>query len=162
MKHRLFLDMDGVLADFDRAAVEKAGIIYPVDESKDGLKEFRRKIYAVDEFFFNLEPMPDMMELVMGTAHLDPIILTGVPRDPSVVDQKKRWGEKYLPTLPMICCKSEEKILRAKELCTNGEIPVLVDDWEKYRHLWIEGGGVFILHTSASNSLWKLSSIFDL
>ena len=30
---------------------------------------------------------------------------------------------------------------------------ILIDDWPKYKHLWEEAGGIFILHTSAAQSI---------
>jgi hypothetical protein len=36
---------------------------------------------------------------------------------------------------------------------------ILVDDYLKYRHLWEEAGGVFIHHTSASNTLRQLAAL---
>ena len=41
--------------------------------------------------------MPDAMELFEAVRHLDPIILTGLPRGNWAADQKVRWAAQYFP-----------------------------------------------------------------
>jgi uncharacterized protein YfaT (DUF1175 family) len=36
---------------------------------------------------------------------------------------------------------------------------ILIDDFDKYRHLWIEAGGIFIHHTSAAASIRALREL---
>jgi hypothetical protein len=54
----------------------------------------------------------------------------------------------------MICCSSPEK----KNYMKPGDI--LVDDWPRYRDLWENAGGVFILHTSAVDSIERVKAIY--
>jgi hypothetical protein len=35
-----------------------------------------------------------------------------------------------------------------------------VDDWPKYRHLWEEAGGIFILHENAKKSIQQVLNLF--
>jgi hypothetical protein len=44
-----------------------------------------------------------------------------------------------------------------REHCHPGD--VLVDDRVKHRHLWIEAGGVFIVHRNARSSIEKLRAL---
>jgi len=36
---------------------------------------------------------------------------------------------------------------------------ILVDDWEKYRHLWIARGGRWVTHRSAEESVRELRAL---
>lgn len=51
----------------------------------------------------------------------------------------------------MIGCASKDKSLHIRK---PGDI--LIDDWEKYRHLWEGRGGRWITHTGFSRSLAQL------
>ena len=53
----------------------------------------------------------------------------------------------------MIVCRSKDKIKFAKP----GD--VIVDDWTKWQHVWEKGGGIWVLHTSAANSIAKLKEL---
>ena len=96
------------------------------------------------------------MELFEAVRHLDPIILTGLPRGNWAADQKVRWAAKYFPGTKIITTMARDKRNHAKE----GD--VLVDDQDRHRHLWEEMGGVFIHHKSATQSLEELAACFPL
>jgi hypothetical protein len=153
MNRQLFLDCDGVLANFDKRAHEICGMAPREFENTVGEQKFWDTIYDTEDFFFSLEPMSDAHVLVEAVRHLNPIILTGRPRGEWSVDQKLRWRDKYFPDLEMIVCRSRDKIKHAKP----GD--VIVDDWEKWRPLWVNGGGIWVLHTSAENSIRELKEL---
>lgn len=151
---QIFLDCDGVLANFDKRAFEIFGMPPRKFEEKHGSKEFWKRIRGDDEFFSNLELMPDAKELWNWCKPYNPIILTGVPYGNWAQPQKICWAKKMLNTDRIICCLSREKIKYAKK----GDI--LVDDTLKYRHLWEdELGGKFIHHISAKSSISELKKI---
>lgn len=152
-KMQLFLDCDGVLADFNKRAIEICGMEPRQFEDKVGEKKFWDMIYGTPDFFYSLDPMPDAYELVDAVKHLNPIILTGKPRGEWAKEQKLRWRDKYFPDLEMIVCPSREKIKYAKP----GD--VIVDDWEKWRQVWVDGGGIWVMHTSAQNSIRELKEL---
>lgn len=87
--------------------------------------------------------------------HPNPIILTGVHFDkPDIVHQKIQWVRKHISSRAMvICCRSVDKCHYGKP----GDI--LIDDRVKYRDLWVNMGGVFILHTSWASTFSGLSSL---
>lgn len=150
MKHRLFLDLDGVLADFDRAAREQFGFITTKDgPDPPGLWD---KVRAHGTFYRDLTVMPDAHVLWRGVRELRPTILTGVPRSvPGVALQKKAWvAEHFGDSVTVLCCASRQKCMFA----SRGDI--LIDDREKHRSLWEEVGGIWITHVSAVQSLRKL------
>lgn len=152
-KPQLFLDCDGVLANFDKRAVEIVGMQPRDFENLNGAKKFWNQIYSVPDFFFSLEPMPDAHDLVNAVRHLNPIILTGKPRGNWAEAQKKAWRDKHFPDLEMIVCLSADKIKHAQP----GDI--IIDDWPKYRQIWIDGGGVWIDQYTAEISINELKKM---
>jgi 5'(3')-deoxyribonucleotidase len=148
---QLFLDCDGVLADFD-AAFKAAFGHEPRDyESSRGSSVFWRDIRNdAPEFYRNLPLMPDARELFDAVKHLRPIILTGCPMGGWAEAQKIAWAAEHFPGTPMITCMSRDK----RVFCQPGDI--LVDDLLRYRDRWIEAGGVFVHHTSAKSTLAAL------
>ena len=156
MERQLFLDCDGVLADFDKGATAILGMPPKAFEKRHGLGRFWAKLASAPDFYFSLPLLPGATELSDAVKHLDPIILTGLPRGNWAADQKMRWAEKHFPGVRMITCMARDKRNHAKE----GD--VLVDDNSKFRHLWEQAGGIFVHHKSAAQSIEELRSYFDI
>lgn len=150
---QLFLDCDGVLADFDGSAEAIFGLPPRKFEDKFGTKRFWVDLQSHEDFYTNLPLMPDARELFEAVEHLNPVILTGLPVGDWAEPQKRRWGLKHFPDTTMICCMSKDK----KDHMQPGDI--LIDDWPKYKSVWEEAGGIFILHTSAKESIAKLKEL---
>lgn len=144
---RLYLDCDGVLADFDKGAAAVFGMRPRDYERRHGLGRFWKALANAPGFFENLPLMPDAIELYRGLRHLEPAILTGCPRGGWAEAQKERWVARHFPEARIITCFAAQK----RRYCHPGDI--LIDDSVKYRYLWEEAGGVFILHRSARQSL---------
>ena len=150
---QLFLDCDGVLADFDTYAEKIFGLPPRKAEAELGQERFWAPLQSHEGFYEKLPLMPDARELFEAVEHLNPIILTGLPVGEWAEPQKRAWGRKYFPHTTMICCMSKDKRNHMKP----GD--VLVDDWPKYKDLWEEAGGIFVLHTSAKDSIAKLKEL---
>ncbi len=148
---QLFVDMDGVLADFDA----HHETVFGVRACKKVDNVDWAAVRAIQDFYLNIPPMPDMEELWAHVEQFDPTVLTGVPSSvPEAVHNKCSWVRKNLgDRVGVICCPSREK----SNYLTPGDI--LIDDWEKYRDLWIGKGGRWITHTSASNTIRQLSEM---
>ena len=152
---QLYLDCDGVLADFDRGARELLGMSPREYERRHGIGRFWRALAtAPGGFYAHLGLMPDAMDLFEGVRHLDPVILTGLPRGGWAAAQKERWAAQHFPSVRIICCMAVNK----RDHCVEGD--VLVDDTLKYRHLWEGAGGVFIHHRNAAETLAELRGRF--
>lgn len=150
---RLYLDCDGVLADFDKGAAAAFGMPPDEYERRYGLGGFWKRLAATKDFFASLDLMPDAMELYEAVKHLEPVILTGLPRGSWAEPQKRRWGEKHFPGVRMITTSAALK----REHCHPGD--VLVDDRMKYAHLWENAGGVFVHHSDAKSTIEKLKRL---
>jgi len=152
---QIFLDCDGVMADFDSYAEKIFGCPSRSAEAALGTKRFWCDLAGHDGFFCKLPLMADAMELYTAVKHLSPIILTAVPKSGRdwAEPQKRTWAKEHFPDTKVICCFAEEKRLHMQP----GDI--LIDDWPKYKHLWEEAGGIFILHTSAAQSIAELKEL---
>ncbi len=153
--------MDGVLADFDRGVFELMGKYPEKMGTERNDKEMWDAVHAKGDFFLGLKTMPGIEDLWFACDHLNPTVLTGIPKSvPGVPDQKRAWVKQWLGShVPVITCFSKDKIFHAKKLCKNGEIPVLIDDWDRYKPVWEDNGGVFILHISPKESYNELKKL---
>lgn len=154
-KPTLFIDMDGVLVDFDRGYEDQFGYRpIKVDDNVDWALVKRS-----EGFYAELPPMGDFETLWEGVADYKPVILTGVPKSvPAAAKDKRAWVDKHIGKhQPMIACLSKDKSLHMR---SKGDI--LIDDWTKYRHLWIARGGRWITHISAEQSLGELLELADM
>lgn len=151
----LYLDNDGVLANFDKVADEVLGMPSRDFENLYGSDVFWQRLLDVEDFFYNLPLMNDAMELYDAVAHLDPIILTGSPSHFSIEGylQKLRWGHKHFPKSIMVVLPSKHKA----RFCKPGD--TIVDDWPKHKKKWEEAGGNWVVHTSAEDSIQQLKEL---
>lgn len=152
---QLFIDLDGVLADFDGFYFSTFG--QRLDRNTVDPPGMWDNIDGYDRFYASLPPMEGAAHFwgAVRMLHPNPIILTGIARKPGCAEEKREWVARHIdPTAEVITCLSKEKRNHGKP----GD--VLVDDWHKYQHLWEEMGGIFILHQSPAVSLLRLQSIF--
>ena len=154
MTPQLFLDCDGVLADFDAGATDILGLSPRAFEERHGRREFWRRIARAKDFYARLPLMSDAKALFEAVSHLDPIILTGLPLGNWAAPQKVRWADEHFPGTHIITCMARDKYRHMKGA------DVLVDDRADHRGKWEDAGGIFIHHNSAQESLEQLSTIY--
>lgn len=156
MRNReLFLDCDQVLANFDGRAEQLFGMAPRQARKQIGAEAFWNVIRSDGDFFLKLPVLSEGKRLYDAVKHLRPTILTGTPPEvPEAAAQKREWAAKHFPGTPIITCESADK----RNYMHAGD--VLVDDWPKYRRLWEEAGGVFILHESADKSIRQVLKLF--
>lgn len=179
----LFLDMDGVLMDFD-AVIAAHGIIndgyYYVPQSQWTPKQhlIHNSIIALlnkPEFWPSVGPMRDAHELWSWCAPMHPHILTAVLKeatDPAWVAECKRQSivGNFDPRFPLAdnfhVCLRHEKVAFAVDidpLPYADQTPranVLVDDNPKNCEEWTAAGGFAILHKSAAESIRQLREYY--
>ena len=152
---KLFLDCDGVLADFDAGAREVLGGMTPAQyEERHSRREFWQRLAAAPDFYNSLPLMPDAQTLFDAVAHLRPTILTGLPLGNWAAPQKVAWAERHFPGTPIITCMARDKV----RYMAAGD--VLVDDREDHRAKWEDADGIFVTHNNAERSLSALRNIF--
>lgn len=151
---KLFLDCDGVLADFDTYAREYFGMCPRKYEKRMGSKQFWAMLEQKGDFYRNMPKMADADILMNAVRHLNPTILTGCPRGNWAQQQKIDWAQEYFPGVPIITCRSADK----RDHADPGD--VIIDDWPQHRARWIEHGGIWISHYDAKTSLEALWAHF--
>ena len=151
---RLFLDADGVLADFDRGARQSLGLRPKEFIAKHGRGTFWMRLAKAKNFYGALPEMPDARLLFDAVKHLKPTILTGLPLGSWAAPQKVDWAAEHFPGVPIITCMARDKHKHMKP----GD--VLVDDREKHRPAYEAAGVVFVHHKNAEDSLRQLAKIF--
>lgn len=146
---QLFVDCDGVLADFDTHYENHFGIRACTTTDNVDWDLVR----VVKDFYLSIPPMPDMQALWDRIKRHRPIVLTGVPRAvPEATANKHEWVRRHIgEDIEVRCCRSREKCLHAAP----GD--VLIDDWEKYRNLWVDAGGRWITHRNAAATAEELT-----
>lgn len=155
-KFKLFLDSDGVLADFDKKAIEILGGRRISEVPKGHLwASIERHDREVEPFFESLELMPDAERLVTFSRenfeHVAVLTATGyTPKNGG--EQKIRWYAKHFPDLQaIVVAKSPDKAAYATPDC------ILVDDRAKSIDPWVAAGGIGILHVSIEKTIEELA-----
>lgn len=131
----IFCDLDGVLANFNEG-VKKRFNKTP-DQLSSGV--MWGVINKSTTFFEKLPWMPRGRELWDQIKQYDPIILTGIPRSSTAVEQKRRWCARELgKDIHVITCSTKNKA----NYCIKNSI--LIDDRIDILDEWNLKGGKFI------------------
>lgn len=157
--YKLFLDLDGVLADFDKGVRAVLG----KNPAELNEKVMWAALARTRGFYANLDWMPDGRELWEATRKVSPVIVSGVPWGNWAHAQKMAWCVKHLGAdVPVVLCRSREKGKAVLDYLEPGDVAVLIDDRLQARENWLHIGGIYILHTSTKNSLAELKALgFD-
>ena len=157
----VYVDMDGVLADFFGKVARKHGVEY--------WREIHRKKIGIDqiaqepEFFSTLPVMPNAKKLMAGVIKLaDKYSILSSPLLSAVEQssrEKSEWLSKHIRHhQPQAVVFDHEKYKYAMQ--PDGTPNILIDDWDTNIKLWNANGGIGILHVDAdyAQTLRKLSA----
>lgn len=135
---QLFVDLDGVLTDFDGFIEQEFGIENNRDNERPDFWEIVRGYKG--RLYFDMAPLDGAQEFWEALKPYSPIILTGIPWSiEGAVRDKREWVAKYIdPDARVIPCRSRSK----SKYGVKGDI--LIDDWTKYRDKWVDIGGIFV------------------
>ena len=150
----LFLDCDGVLADFDLGAERVLGTNPTAFQKRYGNGEFWKRLATTPDFYATLPLLPDAHALFAAVKHLKPTILTGLPIGKWAAPQKVKWAAEHFPGVPIVTCMARDKHRHMK----TGD--VLVDDRETHRAAYESAGMIFVRHKSAVESVRQLAVLF--
>lgn len=155
----VYVDLDGVLADFDKYYEEQFGL-KPTESADEGEFWHRVNLYRAKTHkgWFSLLPkMPDAKVLwnyLSKNTNFIPLTATGLTRDLSV-EEKTRWLYAYFGyTGPIFFVQSGKD--KARFANPNA---VLIDDRAKAIDPWITAGGIGILHKSAEETIKILAGL---
>ena len=159
-EYKIFVDLDGVVADLDKHVLDLTGKTFPQlrkNDKDDGFQNFvdseRKKGHSV---FGELDLMPDAKQLWDYIVKHKPSILTatGVP-EAQATAEKIQWVMNNLNGYDQIHTV-KKSILKAEYAQPNY---ILIDDREKSIKPWRKAGGIGILHTSAADTISQLQEL---
>lgn len=151
---RIYLDLDGVMADFDTHFVEYFG----VDPQSLDDDVMWKKINSYHDFYANLPLMKDALVLFNELSWANVTILTACPKSnyKNAAIQKRAWVRKHLSesitVIPMM-----GGVNKALFMHEPGDI--LIDDMKKNCKAWEELGGIAIVHKNAADTLTMIDEI---
>lgn len=154
----VYLDLDGVFADFKSHFQKVVGFAYEVNP-----KRAWSILEKEDHLFSKLEPLPDAIDMFNRIYwHFDKVkILTALPiitgKLTTAKEDKIEWVHKYLAKdIEVICADGwEGKSQYAKP----GD--VLVDDMVRNIGAWRLAGGTGILHKNCRNTIFQMAGLLD-
>lgn len=161
MKPRLFIDCDGVLADFNSKIKE----LYKKGYHDHGENEIWGKLTKdVPNFFYHLDPLPDYIFLISAISKYENDyeigFLTSMPKPTgnliTAADDKRKWIRKYIhDTWPIHVVMGWEN----KKYYINSDKDILIDDAKRNIEDWTNHGGIGILHTSVYKTIIELGKV---
>lgn len=138
---RLYLDLDGVMADFDA----HFPALFGVDHRTMLDDDMWAQINSHPTYFRDMPPCEGAKKFFDSISWIDPIILTACPKSnyAHVARQKRAWVREHLCAsciiLPVMGGRNKPLFMHAP-----GDI--LIDDFEKNIKAWEDEGGTGILH----------------
>lgn len=138
---KLYLDLDGVMADFDAHFPATFGL----DHRSLADDAMWATINAHPSYFRDMPPCEGAKAFFDSISWLDPIILTACPRTnyANAARQKRAWVREHLSTSCMVLPVMGG---RNKPLFMHAPGDILIDDFERNIVVWQEDGGRGILH----------------
>ena len=161
----LYVDMDGVLADFYGPFNKMAGVSSWKDASKDTVSQVLRDITKQKDFWINLDVLSDVPKLMSAIKTLFngqyKILSKALAGDKRVMSQKKQWVQSNLAMQPnetIIMPATADKGMYAKQ--GDGTANILIDDFGYNIKKWESAGGIGIQHTNGTvnNTIKQLQS----
>ena len=146
----LYVDMDGVLADFYTPFNKMAGVDSWKNADKGTISEVLQKITKMKDFWPNLKVLPDVPVLMDAIKEITggsyTILSKALAGDPNVAEQKKGWVNKLTlqPEKTIIMPATGNKGKWAKQ--SDGTQNVLIDDFGYNITQWQQAGGIGIQH----------------
>ena len=147
----LYLDMDGVQADFFGAWAERLGVDHwkAIDDKEKEINMLANSsAEEVYDFFRNLKPLSTGLEVIAWLKENNiPFTVLSAPLRGPFADASKQakrdWLDQYNPGTSGSAVFTSQK---QKYAVTNGVQNVLVDDFGPYIDKWTNAGGIPVKH----------------
>lgn len=158
--YKVYVDLDGVLANFAKKAREIVDVDLDTADKKTTNQFFReldKRALEGKKFFENMEPMPDASKLWNYVKKYDPIVLSSTGYTHRAEEEKRAWVKKHFgdkaAKAALFVRQSKEKSKYADDRS------VLIDDRSKSIDPWVAAGGIGIIHTSAAKTIHQLKAL---
>ena len=153
---QIYCDMDGVLAEFEKGVRNIIGGTFNDDRWSE----------LPDDFFLQLEPMPDAKKLWGFIGKYNPYILTAIPRSSrgpiskrAAKDKErfmKRWFGVSADRMYPVARKNKSNFAKDGR---DGRPNLLIDDHLQNCQEFKKAGGLGVHHKSASKTISELKNI---
>ena len=163
----LYLDMDGVQADFFGAWAKRHNLTHykEIPHPENAINELANSSpEEVYNFFHDLKPLKGGMRIIQWLhQHKIPFTVLSAPlRGPyasASVQAKKDWLDKHNPGTSNNAIFTSAKYKYAKK---DGEQNVLVDDFGKYLDAWSNADGIAVKHedSNTNHTINELEKIY--
>ena len=162
----LYLDMDGVQADFFQAWADFENVHHYkhiTDHEASIVKLASTGPESVHAFFRDLKPLPggDAIVAWLKKNNIPYTVLSAPIRiQPEASRQGKReWLDAHNPGTSKDAIFTSAKY---KYATAGGQPNVLVDDYDKYLNAWSEHGGIAVKHSdeTTENTIQQLEKIY--
>lgn len=160
-QYELFVDLDGVLANFAGAAEREFGYdcdaVDPAILWKDISNWEKMGKKWGYKWYRDLDLLPDAMQLWLYIQKYNPAILSATGH--SIKDagqQKEEWVRQHIPGNPKVHIVTYSGH-KANQYASENRI--LIDDSERSINPWRRAGGIGILHTSATDTIRQLQEL---
>jgi 5'-nucleotidase len=149
----VFVDLDGVLADFDAAFPR----VFNLNHRNIDDETMSRCINGHPSFFADLEPMPQALDFFKAIRCLKPIILTACPKGAyaAAALQKRQWVRQHLGDDVMVLPVMGGGF---KPLFMQADGDILIDDYRRNIEQWNHSGGTGILHRNFQRTVEQLNA----
>ena len=164
----LYVDMDGVLADFYGPFNKMAGVSSWKDASKDTVSQVLRDITKQQDFWINLDVLFGVPKLLSAIQSLFngqyKVLSKALAGDKRVVAQKKQWVQANMQLQPneiIIMPATADKGIYATQ--SDGSANILIDDFGYNIKKWRSAGGIGIQHTNdtVNNTIKQLQQVLN-
>ncbi len=168
----LYLDMDGVQADFFGAWAERLGVDHwkAIDDKEKEINLLANSnAKEVYDFFHNLKPLKSGLKIIEWIKqHNIPFTVLSAPLRGPYADASKQakrdWLDKYNPGSSSSAIFTSRKQQFAVQ---DGVQNVLVDDFGPYIQKWTDAGGIPVKHAeefedpnTAEHTIQQLEKIY--
>jgi hypothetical protein len=161
-EYKIYVDMDGVVADFDQRFRDLAGMGPKEFEEKYGKNAFWDFIDEGNNklvFWVGIPPMSDAKQLIDYVSKYNYEMLTAPSLKKQSLMGKGLWmknqtNKGLFPSKPKVNYRNASN---KKDFAAPNHI--LIDDREDTINSWNAAGGIGILHTSAANTINQLKKL---
>lgn len=163
---KIYFDMDGVLADFNKGVKELCKMEPENQATKSASydDEMWSRIKAIPHYYDRLELMPGAKEMVSFAENIEGAtveILSGIPKPKRGIitagEDKISWIHRLFDESIKVNIVYREE----KKNYVTGKDCILIDDLEKNIKEWNESGGTGILYTSSEEVIETLKKLIE-
>lgn len=150
MKYKIYIDIDGVLADFDKK------IPHSINGHEELVDYIKNHAILKKPFWADLEKNKDIDKLLNFLEPHNPVVLSSIGKLNYAIPQKIQWLKKHT-SLKKYIFTYESKI----KVNFSKENSILIDDRQYIINDWVKNGGIGILFTTAIDTIEGLKLILN-